>query len=71
MPCPIRSDAFVGFQPPNQLVGWFLGGTVVLLTAVWFLFERKRFPGPPLTEADVARRQTEIAAEEAALGGAG
>lgn len=62
---------FVGVQPPNQLVGWFLGGTVVLLTAVWFLLERRRFPGPPLTEADVARRQAEIAAEEAALGGAG
>jgi amino acid transporter len=63
--------AFVGFQPPYQLVGKFLGGTVVFLVAVWFLSERKRFPGPPLTEADVARRQAEIAAEEASLGGAG
>jgi len=62
---------FVGFQPPNDLVGKFLGGTVVVLAVVWFAFERRRFPGPPLTEADVAKRQAEIAAEEAALGGAG
>jgi amino acid transporter len=62
---------FVGFQPPYALVGKFLGGTVLLLVVVWFAVERKRFPGPPLTEADVARRQAEIAAEEAALGGAG
>ena len=62
--------AFVGFQPPNQLVGEFLAGTVVVLVAVWFAFERKRFPGPPLTEADVAKRQSEIAAEEAAQAGA-
>ena len=62
---------FVGFQPPYQLVGKFLAGTVVFLTLVWFLFERDRFPGPPLSEADVAKRQAEIAAEEAALGGAG
>lgn len=62
---------FVGFQPPYQLVGKFLAGTVAVLLVVWFLFERRRFPGPPLTDADVARRQAEIAAEEAALGGAG
>jgi hypothetical protein len=62
---------FVGFQPPNDLVGKFLGGMVVVLAVVWFAFERRRFPGPPLTEADVAKRQAEIAAEEAALGGAG
>lgn len=63
--------AFVGFQPPYELVGWFLAGTVVFLVVVWFAFERKRFPGPPLTEEAVAKRQAEIAAEEAALGGAG
>lgn len=53
---------FVGFQPPYQLVGEFLAGTVALLVVVWFAFERNRFPGPPLSEADVARRQAEIAA---------
>jgi hypothetical protein len=60
---------FVGFQPPYQLVGEFLAGTVVLLVVVWFSVERNRFLGPPLSEADVARRQASIAAEEAALGG--
>jgi hypothetical protein len=39
----------------------------VLLVVIWFGYERKRFPGPPLTEADVKARQAEIAREEAAL----
>jgi hypothetical protein len=34
--------AFVGFQPPHELVGKFLAGTVVFLGVVWFLFERNR-----------------------------
>jgi amino acid transporter len=63
--------AFVGFQPPYQLVGWFLLGTVVFLVVIWFAFEQRRFQGPPLSEVDVAKRQADIAAEEAALGGAG
>jgi amino acid transporter len=63
--------AFVGFQPPYQLVGEFLAGAIVLLVVVWFAFERNRFAGPPLTPEAVAARQAEIAREEAALGGAG
>ncbi|MDQ7250281.1 amino acid permease [Dongia sedimenti] len=63
--------AFVGFQPPYQLVGEFLAGAIVLLIVVWFAFERNRFAGPPLTPEAVAKRQAEIAREEAALGGAG
>lgn len=59
--------AFVGFQPPYQLVGQFLAVVIVLLVVIWFGYERKRFPGPPLTEADVKARQAEIAREEAAL----
>jgi amino acid transporter len=62
---------FVGFQPPYELVGKFLAGTVVVLVVVWFSVERRRFSGPPLSEADVAKRQASIVAEEAALGGAG
>jgi hypothetical protein len=42
-----------------------------VLVVVWFAFEKSRFPGPPLTDADVKARQAEIAKEEAALGGAG
>jgi hypothetical protein len=63
--------AFVGFQPPYQLVGEFLAGAIVVLIVIWFAFERKRFAGPPLTPEAVAARQAEIAREEAALGGAG
>jgi amino acid transporter len=63
--------AFVGFQPPYQLVGWFLAIAIAVLIVVWFAFEKSRFPGPPLTDADVKARQAEIAKEEAALGGAG
>ena len=48
-----------------------VGLVVIVLAVVWFAFENKRFPGPPLTEEAVAKRQAEIAAEEAALGGAG
>jgi hypothetical protein len=62
---------FVGFQPPYQLVGKFLAGVVALLFVVWFAVERRRFAGPPLSEADVAGRHARIAAEEAALDTAG
>jgi hypothetical protein len=63
--------AFVGFQPPYELVGEFLLGAIVVLIVVWFAVERNRFTGPPLTPEAVAARQAEIAREEAALGGAG
>jgi amino acid transporter len=63
--------AFVGFQPPYDLVGKFLAGAIVVLIVVWFAFEKRRFAGPPLTPEAVAARQAEIAREEAALGGAG
>jgi amino acid transporter len=58
---------FVGFQPPYQLVGKFLVGTALFLTIVWFAFERKRFPGPPLTKAEIATREAIIAEEEQEL----
>ncbi|MFO1033557.1 MAG: amino acid permease, partial [Hyphomicrobiales bacterium] len=60
--------AFVGFQPPYELVGKFLIGLIVVLVVVWFAFERRRFAGPPLTEAAIKARQAEIAAAERALG---
>jgi amino acid transporter len=60
---------FVGFQPPYQLVGKFLAGTIAVLVVVWYTFERKRFPGPPITEAAIQARQAEIAREEALLAG--
>jgi hypothetical protein len=38
----------------------------VLTAVVWFGFEQRRFKGPPMGD-EVARRQAEIAAAEAAL----
>jgi amino acid transporter len=61
--------AFVGFQPPYQLVGYFLVALIVALIVIWYAFERKRFAGPPLTEAAVKARQAEIAAAESAFAG--
>lgn len=37
----------VGVQPPNELALRILGGTAVAMILVWFLWERKRFRGPP------------------------
>jgi amino acid transporter len=59
-------DALLGLPP----IVWLAVGAVVLL-ALAFVGERERFAGPPLTPEAVAKRQAEIAREEAALGGAG
>jgi amino acid transporter len=37
----------IGVQPPNQQALPILGGTVVVMTLVWFALERRRFQGPP------------------------
>ena len=39
-------------------------GFLVLSLAIWFLFENKRFRGPPIGD-EIKRRQAEIAATEA------
>ncbi len=57
----------VGVQPPNEKVGYLLFWGVVVLTALWWLGERNRFQGPPLTPEAVAKRQAEIAREEAEM----
>jgi amino acid transporter len=61
----------VGVQPPNEKVGYLLLAGIVAMIIIWFAVERNRFAGPPLTPEAVAKRQAEIAREEAALGGAG
>jgi amino acid transporter len=74
--------AFAGTQPPfnpiilplfpdlmfplNQLTNPLIFLAVALALG-WFLSERKRFKGPPIGEAEIKRRQAEIAAKEAAL----
>ncbi|MEQ2007903.1 MAG: amino acid permease [Limisphaerales bacterium] len=39
----------IGMQPPNEQAVKIVGGTVVLLLAVWFGLENRRFKGPPQT----------------------
>jgi amino acid transporter len=56
----------IGVQPPNQLALRTTIGFLLLTAVVWLVFERRRFRGPPIG-AEVARRQAQIAAAEAAL----
>ncbi len=39
----------IGMQPPNEQAVKIVGGSVVLLQAVWFGLENRRFKGPPQT----------------------
>ncbi len=39
----------IGMQPPNEAAFGIVGGTIVVLGALWFGAERRRFPGPPAT----------------------
>jgi amino acid transporter len=38
----------IGMQPPNDRAVVVVGGMAVLLTAVWYGYARKHFPGPPV-----------------------
>ncbi len=38
---------WIAVQPPNQKVGWIVGGTALLLAALWWGFARRWFRGPP------------------------
>lgn len=58
--------AFIGLQPPNDILVSYAIGLVVLLALGWFVSERRRFVGPPIGET-IARRQAVIAAAEQAL----
>jgi amino acid transporter len=49
--------AWVGFQPPNQLVGYLLVGLIVFLIILWFASERTRFQGVPEGERIVERQK--------------
>ena len=61
--------AYIGIQPPNDIVINYALGLLVLLIVGWFGYAKKHFPGPPIG-AEIAKRQAEIAAEEQAVGGA-
>jgi amino acid transporter len=51
---------WVGFQPPNQLVGYLVVGLLVFLAILWFASERTRFEGIPQGDR-IAERQKMIA----------
>lgn len=61
---------YAGIQPPNDMALPITVGFIVLSLLVWVAFENRRFKGPPIGE-EIARRQAEIRATEAAVGGAG
>lgn len=37
-----------GMQPPNDRSAVVVGGMVILLTAIWYGYARRHFPGPPV-----------------------
>ena len=49
--------AWVGFQPPNQLVGYLIVGLLVVLGILWLVSENKRFEGPPMGDKIKARQK--------------
>jgi amino acid transporter len=59
---------YIGIQPPNNILISYGLGLIVLMLILWFGVARTRFPGPPIGDAAVAARATEIAAEELAVG---
>ena len=58
---------YAGIQPPFDILINYAIGLVVLLLALWFGLERRRFKGPPLGR-DIAQRQAEIVQAEQAVG---
>ena len=57
---------YAGIQSPNDWALQITVGFIVLSLLIWVLFENRRFKGPPIG-AEIARRQAEIKAAEAAL----
>lgn len=61
----IPGDAAAGTSFVPGLI-WYSVGFAIFLAALWLLSENNRFKGPPMG-AEIAKRQAEIAAKEAAL----
>ncbi len=57
----------LGIQPPNDKALWIVIGFLVLTAIVWFVFESRRFKGPPIGDI-IAKRQAMIKEAEAAVG---
>jgi len=58
---------WVGLQPPTDILRHYFAAIFGVMILGWFLIERRRFPGPPLTRAALEARQQEIFAVEEAL----
>ncbi len=59
---------FIAVAAPNERVLYVVAGFIVLAFVVWFAFENRRFQGPPIGEAAIAKRKAAIAAAERAVG---
>ncbi len=57
----------IGIQPPNDWALYITIGFLVLAAIVWFVFENRRFEGPPIGDV-IAKRKAAIAAAEKAVG---
>jgi len=58
---------YVGVQPPNDWALSITIGFLILTAIIWLVFENKRFKGPPIGDV-IDKRQSDIAAAEAAVG---
>jgi len=58
---------YAGIQPPFDILINYAIGLLVLLLVLWFGIEARRFKGPPIG-ADIAKRASEIAQAEKAVG---
>lgn len=56
--------AITGFQPPNEKVFYLTVAMIVVMAALWFAFESKRFQGPPSGDR-IKANQKKIAEIEA------
>ncbi|MBL8792243.1 MAG: amino acid permease [Rhizobiales bacterium] len=57
----------IGIQPPNDWALEITVGFIILSLLIWFLFENRRFKGPPIGD-EIKRRQAEIAKIESRFG---
>ena len=57
----------VGMAPPNEMSFGILLTFSVVLAILWFAFERRRFPGPPVSGFDPGRQKA-IQQAELAIG---
>ncbi len=57
---------FIGVRPPNDKALGVTFGALVATAAIWFIYEQRRFQGPP-QGVMIQQRQAEIAEEERVL----